>query len=392
MIKSGTFLDKDESGFLNLEEWTAASELFYETIREHAEAVVKEEMKNVFAKHAPIMKKAVGRMASSGVSLLSNETETINHEQFAKELFLKADKNQAGKVSFEEFCLFIRCDAKGALEEREQELRNAIAANYLEHNGHLEITTKKHGITKTVQVDVGGIALDEIIKNEVHEETGNMVIMESRKKGTSERVLLTDKVKPESGELHVMFRMNSKEQVGGDSKIVWTAVDCPEIGEPNLELASFDVPIGLFDQFQGSIVLSEESLWPVGDYRVSLVLNGELCQSHEFTCIPDLFPAMFEPVFEINSKEVQASVFSTKDTRKLSCCFLSSIVVYVADKATFKWMNLDSKREIARMDIPRGKYTEFKSAVTREAWFEGQFEVSLSIDGNVVRMVQFQMK
>ena len=62
-------------------------------------------------------------------------------------------------------------------------------------------------------------------------------------------------------------------------KVVWTAVNA-QGEEPNLEILSTDATVGEDDVF--TFHLSNDQLWPSGQYKADIYLNDELDQTLEF--------------------------------------------------------------------------------------------------------------
>jgi hypothetical protein len=62
-------------------------------------------------------------------------------------------------------------------------------------------------------------------------------------------------------------------------RVVWTAVDV-EGEEPNLELNVTDATVGEDEVF--TFHLTNDSLWPAGQYKVDIYLNDELDRTLEF--------------------------------------------------------------------------------------------------------------
>ena len=63
-------------------------------------------------------------------------------------------------------------------------------------------------------------------------------------------------------------------------KAVWTAV-AVEGEDPNLELNTTDATVGTLDTF--AFHLSNDSLWPPGQYKVDIYLNDTLDRTLEFS-------------------------------------------------------------------------------------------------------------
>lgn len=154
-------LDANKDGQLSLEEWTVASEALWEAIRGGAEERVRNDVRETVARHAPVMKGLISKMAAQAVDLLADSSDP-DHREWVQHMFVRADKDASGALSFEEFVRFFREDAQEERNRREAELRDAIATNIDQNNGRISVQVQDGGVSKSVNVDVPGLAGDEI--------------------------------------------------------------------------------------------------------------------------------------------------------------------------------------------------------------------------------------
>jgi hypothetical protein len=73
-------------------------------------------------------------------------------------MFVKADKDKDGSVSFDEFKTFLQKENQEVVHEHQDELREAVAKNMEQHGGKLEVQDG----SKTITVNVPGVNPDDI--------------------------------------------------------------------------------------------------------------------------------------------------------------------------------------------------------------------------------------
>jgi hypothetical protein len=176
-----------------------------------------------------------------------------------------------------------------------------------------------------------------------------------------------DEIHRDSGPLRVLFKSRFACHVRKESFIEWRAGDAVI-----LKLA---VPEGKFDVFHSDISL--EKLWPVAQYTVRLVLNGDCVHVKKFRCV-DEWGCEIKPVA------------LTPDCGALFAEFNKGEPLHV-DKMEVVWTFGENTR-IASVPFAAGDYNEVKSDCTlQKPWPVGTYNVSLFADDVLTCRKKFEI-
>lgn len=83
--------------------------------------------------------------------------------------------------------------------------------------------------------------------------------------------------KPADRVFHAEIKLNKIEK-DLKARLVWTAVDTA--GGKNIEVGAADVAVGLANNISGKLELPQD--WPVGAYKLDILLNGQPAKSVQF--------------------------------------------------------------------------------------------------------------
>jgi hypothetical protein len=177
------------------------------------------------------------------------------------------------------------------------------------------------------------------------------------------------------GPLRVVFESQFVCDVRENSRLEWWCGDSL--------LLKLDVPPGTHNQFHSDITLDQP--WPPGDYRVLLILDGNLVHTKRFQCVDGW-------VGRVSSSTTPEGLFP--HSGELSALFNIAAKQTVSERVDVLWMFEDGTL-IAKISFEAGSYNAVNATVKLAPgtpWPVGSYAVELIIDGARVCKQSFQIK
>jgi hypothetical protein len=123
---------------------------------------VKNEVREEFKSKAPMMAGMMGAAASSATGLIAKGVQPSDVDKWIEALFLKADKDTSGSLSYDEFKAFLEHENKSEADAHKVKVREAVASNIEQNQGSLNVTVKDGAVTKSAAVTVPGVDTEAI--------------------------------------------------------------------------------------------------------------------------------------------------------------------------------------------------------------------------------------
>jgi len=157
----GSF-DKDKSGSLDKAEWKLFGKYLWLADIKEATEDVKNEVREEFKSKAPMMAGMMGAAASNATGLIAKGVQPSDVDKWVESMFVKADKDNSGSLSFEEFKIFLEHENKAEADAHKVKVRDAVASNIEQNQGSLNVTVKDGAVTKSATVTVPGVDAEGI--------------------------------------------------------------------------------------------------------------------------------------------------------------------------------------------------------------------------------------
>jgi Ca2+-binding EF-hand superfamily protein len=154
--------DKDKSGSLDKEEWKLFGKYLWLADIKEATEDVKHEVREEFKSKAPMMAGLMGSAASSATGLIAKGVQPSDVDKWIESLFARADKDNSGSLSYDEFKVFLEHENKAEADAHKAKLRDAVATNIEQNYGSLNVTVKDGAVTKSATVTVDGVDTEAI--------------------------------------------------------------------------------------------------------------------------------------------------------------------------------------------------------------------------------------
>jgi hypothetical protein len=176
------------------------------------------------------------------------------------------------------------------------------------------------------------------------------------------------------GPLRVVFESRFICDVRENSRLEWWCGDSL--------LLKLDVPPGAHNQFDSDIKLDQP--WPPGDYRVMLILDGNLVHTKRFQCVDGW-------IGRVSSSTTPEGLFP--HSGELSAVFSIGTKQTASEGIEVVWM-FEEEALIAKISFEPGSYdtvnTNMKLA-PGTLWPVGSYTVELRVDGAAVYKKSFQI-